>query len=125
MKMRMTTSSRGTTMPNDTRSDASELCNWMEKMPDKGPMDFHPWRDRSPGGWWAALLVDGSTDAVWVPRDIGLEECHVAEGKLSEAQRLVYGQELLDWGGLTLYEAIHACAGVRLRGLTAVIRSTR
>lgn len=113
-------------MPNDTpRSDAAEVCQWMEKMPDKGPMEYHPWRSASPKAWWLALILDDSTDAIWVPRDIGLEECHVAEEKLTQAQKMAYNRRLAESQNLDCLFTWHASSRTRLRCLAAVIRSTR
>lgn len=114
---------------NDTpRIDAWEVCEWMEKMPDKGPYDFRPWRSVSPEGWWNAEPQFELNE--WLPRDLTLNALHLVEEKLTDAQCVQYEREVYAVMQATKprpkrWYLWHADAPTRLAALAAVIRSTR
>lgn len=100
---------------NDTpRSDAWELANFMEPMPDKGP-SLHGANEY----WWKWDWHDGQY--CWLPRHMGLTECHLGEEKLSEEQWVNYVIAVATGP----WKSLHADAATKLAALAAVIRSTR
>ncbi len=118
-------------MPSE-RTDAVELCAWMEKMPSSGPFDFRPWRGASPEGWWgAAKAKAGCTlpaDNEWHPRELTLNECRLIEEKLSAEQWGAY----FEWFSVRHPRTegfakflLHADVPTKLAALAEVIRSTR
>ena len=50
------------------------VCGMMERKPKKSPLDFQPWRDESPAGWWTA---EGSylepEQACWRPQPVSTD----------------------------------------------------
>jgi hypothetical protein len=69
-------------------TDQEVICAWMEPKPDKGPFDFRPWSDGTPGGWWEAVPEARFCSPVneWLPRTLTLDALWEVEERLvSEA----------------------------------------
>lgn len=112
-------------------TDAEIICQWMEPRPAKGPYDFRPWANVSPGGWWKTSpsrvgppLVQFDKNE-WVSRDLTLDVLWHVEARLI---LLGYRAQIGDalrwevWRNAVSASVWHATPEQRVKALAVILR---
>lgn len=94
-------------------TDAEVICSWMEARP--GPNTIHILRGADWWLWWGGE---------WTPIDLGLDQLHEVEARLSDEQWDAYEESfdrVILWG--MKRSLLHADAPAKIRALAATLRS--